>query len=139
MTEFVSEIKTIPHTLENVYRVLSDLSKLEMVKDKIPTDKIKDFTFDTDSCSFKIDPIGYVKFVVVEREPNKLVKFKSEDLPFEVFLWLQLVGKDEHETKMRLTVKADVNAVIKSMVSKPMRDAVDKVSDALSLLPYDII
>lgn len=139
MTEFVSDIKTIPHSLENVYRVLSDLSKLEMVKDKIPTDKIKDFTFDTDSCSFKIDPIGYVKFVVVEREPNKLVKFKSEDLPFEVFLWLQLVGKDEHETKMRLTVKADVNAVIKSMVSKPMRDAVDKVSDALSLLPYDII
>jgi len=139
MTEFVSEIKTIPHTLENVYRVLSDLSKLEMVKDKIPTDKIKDFTFDTDSCSFKIDPIGYVKFVVVEREPNKLVKFKSEDLPFEVFLWLQLVSKDENDTKMRLTVKADVNAVIKSMVSKPMRDAVDKVSDALSLLPYDII
>lgn len=139
MTEFVSEIKTIPHTLENVYRVLSDFSKLEMVKDKIPTDKIKDFTFDTDSCSFKIDPIGYVKFVVVEREPNKLVKFKSEDLPFEVFLWLQLVSKDENDTKMRLTVKADVNAVIKSMVSKPMRDAVDKVSDALSLLPYDII
>ncbi|MFA6702344.1 MAG: SRPBCC family protein [Dysgonamonadaceae bacterium] len=139
MTEFVSEIKTIPHTLENVYRVLSDLSKLEMVKDKIPTDKIKDFTFDTDSCSFKIDPIGYVKFVVVEREPNKLVKFKSEDLPFEVFLWLQLVSKDENDTKMRLTVKADVNAVIKSMVSKPMRDAIDKVSDALSLLPYDII
>ncbi|MDD2244633.1 MAG: SRPBCC family protein [Dysgonamonadaceae bacterium] len=139
MTEFVSDIKTIPHSVENVYRVLSDLSKLESLKDKIPTEKIKDFMFDADSCSFKIDPIGYVKFVVVEREPNKLVKFKSEDLPFEVFMWLQLVSKGELDTKLRLTVKADVNTMIKSMVAKPMRDAVDKVSDALSMLPYDIL
>jgi len=116
MTEFVSDIKTIPHSVENVYRVLSDLSKLESLKDKIPTEKIKDFMFDADSCSFKIDPIGYVKFVVVEREPNKLVKFKSEDLPFEVFMWLQLVSKGELDTKLRLTVKADVNTMIKSMV-----------------------
>ena len=139
MTEFVSDVKTIPHSQEDVFRVLSDLSKLELVKDKIPADKIKDFTFDADSCSFEVDPIGQVKFVIVEREPNKLVKFKSEDLPFEVFMWLQLVSVSERDTKMRLTVKADVNAFIKSMISKPMRDAVDKISDALAQLPYDIL
>ena len=137
MTEFVSDVKTISHSDANVYRVLSDLSKLELVKDQIPADKIKDFSFDADSVSFRIDPVGNVKFNVIEREPNKLVKFKSENLPFEVFLWLQLASKDENDTKMRLTVRADLNPFIKPMVSKSMKEAVDKISEALSQLPYD--
>lgn len=137
MTEFVSDVKAISHSDADVYRVLSDLSKLELVKEQIPADKIKDFTFDSDSVSFRVDPIGTVKFNVVEREPNKLIKFKSEKLPFDVFLWLQLVPKAENDTRMRLTVRANLNPFIKGMVSKPMKEAVDKISEALAVLPYD--
>lgn len=139
MAEFVSDIKTIPFSEEIMFATLSDLSKLELVKDKISDDKIKDFTFDSDSCSFCIDPIGQVKFAVVERQPNKLVKFKSENLPFDVFLWLQLVPKQENDTRMRLTVKADLNPIMESMVSKPLKQAVDQIADLLSRLPYDKI
>ncbi len=137
MTEFVSDIKTIPHDSADIFRVLSDMSKLELVKDKIPEDKIKNLAFDADSVSFRVDPVGNVKFVVTDREPNKLVKFKSENLPFDVFLWLQLAPKAENDTKMRLTVRANLNPFIKPMVAKPMKEAVDKISDALSQLPYN--
>ena len=139
MAEFVSDTKTILYGDETVFAALSDLSKLEQIKGKIPDDKIKDFTFDSDSCSFGIDPIGQVKFAVVERQPNKLVKFKSENLPFDVFLWLQLVPKQENDTRMRLTVKADLNPIMESMVSKPLKQAVDQIADLLSRLPYDKI
>jgi len=139
MAEFVSDTKTIPYSDETVFAALSDLSKLEQIKGKIPDDKIKDFSFDSDSCSFRIDPVGHVKFSVVERQPNKLVKFKSANLPFDVFLWLQLVSKKENDTKMRLTVKADLNPFMKSMVSKPLKQTVDQVADLLSRLPYDKI
>ncbi len=139
MTEFVSDIKTIPHNDDVVYRVLSDLSKLETVRDKIPEDKIKEFSFDADSVSFHVDPIGIVKFIVVEREPNKLVKFKSEKLPFDVFLWIQLVQKAENDTKLRMTVRAELNPFIKGMVSKPMKQLVDTISNTLAVLPYDQI
>lgn len=137
MTEFVSDVKTIQHNDAEVYRVLSDLSKLELVKNQIPEDKIKDFSFDTDSVSFRIDPIGKVNFSIVEREPNKLVKFKSDNLPFDVFLWLQLVSKAENDTRMRLTARADLNPFMAPMVSKPMKDVLDKISDLLARLPYD--
>lgn len=137
MTEFVSDVKTIAHSDADVYRVLSDLSKLALIKDQLPEDKIKDFTYDKDSCSFRVDPIGAVKFTIVEREPNKLVKFKSENLPFDVFLWIQLMEKAATDTKMRITLKADLNPFIKPMVDKPMKEAVDKVSDVLAQLPYD--
>jgi len=139
MTEFVSDVKTISHSNVDVYRVLSDMSKLNLVKDQIPEDKIEGFTFNKDSCSFKINPIGEVKFDVVERQPNRLVKFKSGNLPFDVFLWIQLVSKEEKDTKMRLTVRADLNPILKSMISRPMKETLDKVADMLTKLPYDRI
>ena len=36
MTEFVSEVKTILHSNADIYRVLSDMGKLNLVKDQIP-------------------------------------------------------------------------------------------------------
>ena len=136
MTEFISNIKTIPYSSANVYRVLSDLNKLELLKDKLPMDKLSDFTFDTDSVSFNIPPIGSVKLVVVEREENKLVKLKSEAMPVDVFLWIQLVSVNPNETKLRLTIRADLNIFIKPMVEKPMQEGVNKISDVLAALPY---
>lgn len=137
MTEFVSDTKTILYSDSDVFRVLSDLRKLERVKDRIPGDKISEFSFDQDSVSFRVDPIGKVTFLVEEREPNKLVKFKSDKLPFDMFLWIQLVAKGEKDTRLRMTVRADLNPFIKGMVEKPMREVVDKISDALVQLPYD--
>lgn len=139
MTEFISDIKTIPHNDEDIFRVLSDLSKLELVKDKVPQDKIKDFKFDQDSCSFNISPVGDVKFNIVEREPNKLIKFQSENLPFETYLWIQLVQKGEKDTKMKITIRSKINALMKGMVSKPLQEGIDKISDMIANLPYDQI
>lgn len=139
MTEFTSDVKTIAHSEEDIFRVLSDLSKLDLIKDQIPGDKIKDFKFDSDSCSFRVDPVGEVKFRVIERAPSKLVKFKSENLPFDVFLWIQLVQKAEKETKMKITLRADLNPFIKGMVSKPLKEGLEKISDVIASLPYDRI
>jgi len=137
MTEFVSDVKTIPYNDADVYRVLSDPRNLELVKERIPEDKIREFSFDEESISFLVDPIGKVRFLVVERETNKLVKLKSEKLPFDVFLWIQLVSKAEKDTRLRMTLQADLNPFIKGMVEKTMKEAVDKISDALAELPYD--
>ena len=49
--EFVSEVKQIPHNDERIFTMLSDLSNLERIKDRIPQDKIKNFEFDSDTCS----------------------------------------------------------------------------------------
>ena len=137
MTEFVSEVKTILYSDADVYRVLSDLRKLESVKDQIPENKFSDFSFDENRVSFRLDPIGEVTFLVEEREPNKMVKFKSDKLPFDVFLWIQLVAKAEKDTRLRFTVRAELNPFMKGMVEKPMREVVDKISETLAQLPYD--
>lgn len=139
MTEFVSEIKTIPYTDTDIFSVLSDLNNLELAKDKIPQDKVKDFSFDRDSCTVTVDPIGKVKFVIVDREPNKTIKFEAEQVPIGLNLWIQLMSSGNTETKLKLTVKADLNPFLKPMVSKPLQQGLDKIADLLSSLPYNKI
>jgi len=139
MTEFVSDIKMIPHSNADVYTVLSDLNNLELAKDRIPQEKIKDFTFDSDSCTITIDPIGKVKFVIVEREPEKTIKFEAEQLPFGVTMWVQILPVNEKESKMKLTVKADLNPFIKPMVSGTLQSGLNKMVENLASLPYDEI
>lgn len=140
MADFTSEIKTIPHRDADIFAVLSDMSNLELAKDRIPqNDKIKEFTFDKDSCSMKVDPIGNVRFVIIEREPNSTIKFEAEQLPVGLNMWIQLKASSENETKMRLTVRADLNPFLKPMVSKPLQQGLDKVAEMLATIPYDKI
>lgn len=134
--EFVSEIKMIPQNDERIYSMLSDLSNLERVKDRIPQDKVKDFEFDSDTCSFAVDPVGKITFQIVEREPNKLVKFTTTNSPIPIFLWIQLKQVAEMDTRMKLTVRADLNPFIKPMVAKPLQEAMDRISTVLASLPY---
>lgn len=137
MTEdFVSEVKTIPQNADRIFDMLSDLSNLERVKDRIPQDKIKNVEFDSDSCSFAVDPVGKITFRIVEREPHKTIKFTTTNSPVPLFLWIQLKQIAEMDTRMKMTVRADLNPFLKPMVSKPLQDAVDKISVLIASLPY---
>ena len=81
MADFVSEVKMIPQNDERIFAMLSDLSNLERIKDRIPQDQIKDLEFDSDSCSFSVSPVGKITFRIVKREPNKTVKFETINSP----------------------------------------------------------
>ncbi|MDR3250195.1 MAG: SRPBCC family protein [Tannerella sp.] len=137
MTDFTSEVKTIPYSDDKVFAMLSDMSNLERVKDRIPQDKIKDFSFDSDTCSFKVDPVGIVKFQIVEREPNRTIKLSAVNSPVPLLMWIQLKQAAENDTKMKMTVRAELNPLFKAMVSKPVQDAVDKISEIVAQLPYE--
>lgn len=136
MADFVSEIKTIPHDEERIYNMLSDMRNMAQIKDHIPTDKVKNFEFDNDSFSVTVDPVGKITFQIIDREPCKLVKFAANNSPVPLTIWIQLKSVSTAETKMKLTLRADINVMLKSMVSKPLQDAVDKLSTIIATLPY---
>ena len=136
MTEFVSEIKAIPFNEDRIFNVLSDLSNLEKIKDRIPQDKVQEFEFDRDSCSVSVAPVGKITFQIVEREPNKTIKFSTTNSPVPLLLWIQLKQVEENDTRMKLTVRAELNPFIKTKVSKPLQEAIDKISTILAALPY---
>lgn len=77
MSQFESSVKQIPFSQERVYTKLSDLSNLESVKDRIPQDKVKDISFDSDTLTFSVEPVGKITLQVIEREPFKCIKFEN--------------------------------------------------------------
>ena len=136
MTEFVSDIKEIPYSREDIFPVLSDLTSLDLVKDKLPEDKIKNLSFDKDSCTINVSPVGDITFEIVERTENDTIKFQGKNTPVEVFFWIQLLEKDANDSKMKLTIKADLNVFLKPMLSKPLSEGIQKIAEVLAKLPY---
>ena len=137
MTKFESSIKQIPYSQAAVYRNLSDLSNLERVRDRIPEDKVKDFSFDCDSVTISADPVGLITLRICEREEPKCIKFETAQSPLPFNLWIQVLPVTETTSKMKLTLKADIPFMLKGMVSGPLEDGLEKIADALAQIPYE--
>lgn len=135
MATFESSVRQIPHSQQAVYNMLSDLSNIDRVKDRIPADKLNDLTFDADSMSIST-PMGAVKLKIVDREEPKCIKFESEQSPLPFNFWIQILPVTDTTCKMKLTIKAELNPFIKGMVSKPLQEGIEKIADALQMINY---
>jgi len=136
-TKFESSIKQIPYPQEAVYRNISDLRNLEKVRDRVPEDKVQDFKFDEDTVSLNVAPVGELKLRICEREEPKCVKFETVQSPVPFHVWIQMLPVTAETSKMKVTVKAELNPFIKGMVSVPLQDGVEKIADALSQIKYE--
>ena len=136
MAKFESSVKQIPYPQQAVYNMLSGLTNIERVKDRVPEDKLKDLSFDKDSISISVPPVGAVSMRIIEREEPKTIKFESVNSPMPFNFWIQLLPVNETESKMRLTIKADIPFMLKGMVTKPLQEGIEKIAEALAMIPY---
>ena len=132
MTKFESGVKVVPASQEAVYEKLSDLSNLEKVKDRLPEDKVKNLSFDAESMTIEVAPVGKITLQIVEKEPCKCIKFATTTSPLPFNLWIQIVPVTETECKMKLTIGMDINPFMKTMVQKPLQEGLEKIADMLA-------
>ncbi|NDV46507.1 SRPBCC family protein [Paludibacter sp. 221] len=133
MTTYESDIKTISSNEEVVFNLLSDLTNLEKLKsaEGAPAE-LKDVRFDKDSCHFTVNGLGEVGFRIIEREPNKTIKLETENIPISINAWIQLKEVAENDTRMKLTLKADLPAMVKMMVDKKLKEGINMVADVIA-------
>ncbi len=136
MAKFESTVRVIPSSQEQVYNKLSDLSNLESVKDRLPADKVKDLSFNSDTLSLQVPGIGQLTLKIVDREPSTCIKFETTNSPLPFTLWVQVVPQSEEECKMKLTVDLDVNPFMKAMIQGPLQEGLEKMAEALSNIQY---
>lgn len=155
LTKFESAVKQLSHPQQTVYDWLSDLRHIEALRgrlddpallkqlgERVPgTDaqslrqQLESMTFSEDTVTMD-SPLGKVTLRIVEREAPKCVKLEAEGSPLPLTLWVQVLPVAEAESKMRVTLGAEVNVFMKAMVSKPLQQAVDGIADMLASLPY---
>ena len=135
-SKFESSVKQVPYPQQAVYNNISDLRNLEKVRDRVPEDKVQGFSFDEDTVSINVAPVGELKLRICDREEPKCIKFETVQSPVPFNVWVQILPVDENSSKMKVTVKAELNPFIKSMVEKPLQEGVEKIADALAMVHY---
>ena len=157
MTKYESNVKHVNAPVELVYAKLSNLENLRPVIDgasdndalraQIETagydasslDALKDVKLTADSVAIPAPMVGEISLRICEREENRCVKFETVQSPVQANLWIQVLPVTEQEAKMRVTLKADLNPMIKMMVGSKLKEGVEKFADMLAMVPYSAI
>lgn len=150
LSKFESEVKIIPQAQTILYSRFADLNNFASIKDamsnpdvqqrlseQVPADKLDEVKKYAEGLSFETDaihissPLGQITLRVVERDEPKCIKFASEGSPVQLYVWIQLLPHGDYESKLRVTVGAEVNFFMKGMVAKPLQQAADGLANML--------
>lgn len=142
MTTYQSSVKHIAAPAERIFNKLSDLKQLEpfveRLKKQVPDDKvkIKDVMINDESVYVTMDPMGVIGVKIIEKEPFKTIKFESDKSPVQFNFWIQIVEKEPNDSKIRLTLKADIPFMIRMMIKDKVEQGIEMVAEALTKIEY---
>lgn len=164
MADYESEIKHSSWNNDTVYAKLSDLGTfdelrlkldqpgaMDMLLSQMPEDKrdpaqlekamevVRKLIITSDTLTYPDSPVGSVTLAIIERESPKCLKFELQDAPIKANMWVQMLPATDGGTRMKVTVKADLNFMMKAMIGSKMKQAVDGIATALSQLPYGLL
>lgn len=137
-TKYESKIGQILYNDQVVYAVLSNLENLQRFSEMIPKDKVKEMEITSDYIRIKVDGVAQ-KFTIriVEKEEYKTIKFGVDNLPMDINMWIQLKQMAEQDTRIKLTIKADIPMMFRMMFEKKLQQGLDQAVDMLCQVPYN--
>lgn len=136
-SKYESKITSAPCSAQQIYRVLSDMRSLERVKDMIPQDKVQEMEIEPDRVRMKVDGLAQkICIAIVDRIENDTIKFGAEGIPMDANFWIQLKEVNPTDTRIKLTIKADIPFMFKMMLDKKLQTGLDQAADMLAQFPY---
>lgn len=94
-------------------------------------DKVEEWQATEDSCSFKVKGFT-LRLLMTNKEENRLIKVTGDNMPFEFFFWIQLHRVEEFDTRMKLTVHAKLNVMMKMILGKKLEKGVDEMAEQIA-------
>lgn len=138
MNTYESHIAKVPADASAIYAVISDLSNLERVRDLIPQDKVQEFETDSDFVRLKVDGLGQKIIIrIVDRIVNDTVKFGIENLPMDGNFWIQVKQVAPHDSRIKLTLKAELPMMIAKIAGKKIQEGIDQAADMMAKMPFE--
>lgn len=137
MNTYESKQKQLFKPQNQIFDMLSDMRKLQKYAEALPAEhkeKVKDMAFEQDSISFSVQPVGKVVLRIVDRETPKMLKFGADNFPIQFNFWIQLVGVSEADTRMKLTLKADIPFMLKPMIGNKLDTGIEQIADMITTI-----
>ena len=90
-----------------------------------------------DAIRMKVDGLGQ-KFTIriVDRIEDDTLKFGFDNLPISLNFWIQLKQVTPLDTRIRLTLKADIPFMFRMMIEKKLQQGLDQAAEMLTQFPY---
>lgn len=122
-----------------VYNTLSDLNNITTLLDQ---EKIKDRAdqvevVNSDLCILSIDKLGKLKLAIIERKPIESVSLAGVDTPIPIEIELLLSEGADMSTILQVQLQVELNFIFKQMLGNRLQEAVDKLAELFTKLPYD--
>ena len=137
VSKYESKITSAGCPAEQIYRVLSNMENLERVREMIPQDKIQEMEIYPDRVRMKVDGLGQkITIAIVDRIENDTIKYGAEGIPMQANFWIQLKELSPVDTRIKLTVKADIPMMFKFMIEKKLQQGLDQAAEMLAQFPY---
>ncbi|MDI1354679.1 MAG: hypothetical protein PSX36_07165 [bacterium] len=134
MAEFTinSETHDTQSNLKSLFEFLIDFRNFKSI---LPEEKVENFEFTTEQCSFSIKGVTPMTITLKEKHPFSYVIFQSDGLAkFNFSLKVNLLGDPDHKGKCQIDLIGDLNPFIKTMVEKQLSALVNTMSSRLSVL-----
>jgi hypothetical protein len=128
----ISDTKQTRSAIKDLYVFLSDFKNFASI---LPEDKVENFQYSGDSCSFTIRGITALTIKFIGKTPYTSIKFQSEGLAkFNFILEAKFTGEPDQQGQCQIELFADMNPFIKVMAEKPLKGLVDTMASRLSQL-----
>lgn len=124
-----TDVSVIQASAEDVFNFLSEAKNIEVL---LPADKISDFKYDENGCSFKAQGGIVIPLIYQDKTPNSKIDMKSgEKAPFSYVLSILIQRKDENSSTGHIEFEDDINMFMKMMVEKPLKSLFDVMTSNL--------
>jgi hypothetical protein len=127
-----SETNNTLSSLKSLFDFLSDFKNFHSI---LPEDKVENFQFASDECSFIIKGITPMKIKKVEAKPHEFILFSSEGLAkFNFSLKVFFIGEASQKGQCKVELTGDLNPFIKAMAEKSLEGLTNTMSLKLAQL-----
>lgn len=124
-TTYESRIGKIGSGSKEIYSFVTDMRNFNRF---LPEHTIDNWEASVDECSFEVSPVGTARIKIVNKDPHNTVKYAGSGLNnTEFYLWIQLKEIEGNDTRVKLTIKADLSTGLKLIASKPIKEFLDKL------------
>ena len=123
--KFESRVATVAESCDTIYRFVTDMRNFSRF---IPSGTVTNWEAGPSTCSFEVAPVGKANLAISVKEKNSMVKYTGDGLNgTEFILWIQMKEVAEGDSRVKLTIRADLNPIIRSMAQKPLSDFLEKL------------
>ena len=128
MEKYESKQVQIRRPAEMIYAVASDFSNFTPML----REQVEEWEATADRCSFKVKGFK-VALCMVEREEPKMVKIASEQpSPLNFNFWLQLHSVAPDDTRMKLTLHAEIPMMVRMMIGGKLQQGLDRIAEKIA-------